>query len=257
MHPPSLVDCLRTAFGIQPGEVDLSTFPLFGPALGMASVAPEIDASRPGEEVRILTYSAGNGSYSLVSTQQEVISMLSFKLYKRLSLVPLLALCTISVTSLVAPTSASAASLIPLEIYWSKERGDNVTCGTEACRRAQVNTRGYRYLRVEGCIYDRRVEGTIPLVLYWSKRRKDNVTVANRRSRQEQENAGSYKYVRVEGYVYKNQVPGTIPLWLYWYGKRSDNATVASNRGVSDQRKTKGLQRVRVEGYVYPASRCV
>ncbi len=46
------VDSLRTAFGIEPGEVDLSTFPLFalfGPALGMASVVPEMDASRPGE----------------------------------------------------------------------------------------------------------------------------------------------------------------------------------------------------------------
>jgi acyl-CoA synthetase (AMP-forming)/AMP-acid ligase II len=45
------VDSLRTAFGIQPGEVDLSTFPLFalfGPALGMASIVPEMDASRPG-----------------------------------------------------------------------------------------------------------------------------------------------------------------------------------------------------------------
>jgi acyl-CoA synthetase (AMP-forming)/AMP-acid ligase II len=46
------VDSLRTAFGIEPGEVDLSTFPLFalfGPALGMTSVVPEMDASRPGE----------------------------------------------------------------------------------------------------------------------------------------------------------------------------------------------------------------
>ncbi len=45
------IDSLRTAFGIEPGEVDLSTFPLFalfGPALGMASVVPEMDASRPG-----------------------------------------------------------------------------------------------------------------------------------------------------------------------------------------------------------------
>ncbi len=46
------VDSLRMAFGIEPGEVDLSTFPLFalfGPALGMASVVPEMDASRPGD----------------------------------------------------------------------------------------------------------------------------------------------------------------------------------------------------------------
>lgn len=42
---------LRELFGIEPGEVDLSTFPLFalfGPALGMASVVPRMDTSRPG-----------------------------------------------------------------------------------------------------------------------------------------------------------------------------------------------------------------
>jgi acyl-CoA synthetase (AMP-forming)/AMP-acid ligase II len=41
---------LRDAFGIEAGEIDLSTFPLFalfGPALGMASVVPLMDASRP------------------------------------------------------------------------------------------------------------------------------------------------------------------------------------------------------------------
>ncbi|MGA1825517.1 MAG: fatty acid CoA ligase family protein [bacterium] len=46
----SQVRMLRDTFGIQPGEVDLSTFPLFalfGPALGMASVVPDMDASRP------------------------------------------------------------------------------------------------------------------------------------------------------------------------------------------------------------------
>lgn len=44
------VRSLRDTFGIEPGEVDLSTFPLFalfGPALGMASVVPLMDASRP------------------------------------------------------------------------------------------------------------------------------------------------------------------------------------------------------------------
>jgi acyl-CoA synthetase (AMP-forming)/AMP-acid ligase II len=44
------VDKLRDSFGIQPGERDLATFPLFalfGPALGMASVVPDMDASRP------------------------------------------------------------------------------------------------------------------------------------------------------------------------------------------------------------------
>ncbi len=46
------VELLRACFGIEPGERDLSTFPLFalfGPALGMASIVPDMDASRPAD----------------------------------------------------------------------------------------------------------------------------------------------------------------------------------------------------------------
>ena len=41
---------IRGLYGIEPGEMDLATFPLFalfGPALGMTAVVPEMDASRP------------------------------------------------------------------------------------------------------------------------------------------------------------------------------------------------------------------
>jgi acyl-CoA synthetase (AMP-forming)/AMP-acid ligase II len=44
------VELMRSVFGIQPGEVDLPTFPLFGlfgPALGMAAVIPEMDFTLP------------------------------------------------------------------------------------------------------------------------------------------------------------------------------------------------------------------
>ena len=44
------VDSLRRLYGIEPGEVDLPTFPLFGlfgPALGMTTIIPEMDATRP------------------------------------------------------------------------------------------------------------------------------------------------------------------------------------------------------------------
>jgi acyl-CoA synthetase (AMP-forming)/AMP-acid ligase II len=44
------VEGLRRLYGIEPGEVDLPTFPLFGlfgPALGMTSIIPEMDATRP------------------------------------------------------------------------------------------------------------------------------------------------------------------------------------------------------------------
>ena len=45
------VDALQQAYQIIPGEIDLPTFPLFAlfaPALGMTSVIPEMDFTRPG-----------------------------------------------------------------------------------------------------------------------------------------------------------------------------------------------------------------
>ncbi|MCG9696420.1 olefin beta-lactone synthetase [Shewanella sp. Isolate11] len=44
------ITALKQDYGIAPGERDLATFPLFslfGPALGMASIVPEMDASKP------------------------------------------------------------------------------------------------------------------------------------------------------------------------------------------------------------------
>ncbi|MHB1425643.1 MAG: fatty acid CoA ligase family protein [Gemmataceae bacterium] len=44
------VESLRRLYGIEPGEIDLPTFPLFGlfgPALGMTSIIPEMDPTRP------------------------------------------------------------------------------------------------------------------------------------------------------------------------------------------------------------------
>ncbi len=45
------VTMLRDAYGIEPGEVDLPTFPLFAlfdPALGMTTIVPDMDFTRPG-----------------------------------------------------------------------------------------------------------------------------------------------------------------------------------------------------------------
>ena len=44
------IQALKQDYGILPGERDLATFPLFslfGPALGMASIVPDMDASKP------------------------------------------------------------------------------------------------------------------------------------------------------------------------------------------------------------------
>lgn len=46
------IEALREVFGMQPGEIDLVTLPVFGlfnPALGITSVIPEIDPRRPAE----------------------------------------------------------------------------------------------------------------------------------------------------------------------------------------------------------------
>ncbi len=45
------VELLRRTYDIQPGEIDLCTFPLFAlfaPALGMTAIIPDMDATRPG-----------------------------------------------------------------------------------------------------------------------------------------------------------------------------------------------------------------
>jgi acyl-CoA synthetase (AMP-forming)/AMP-acid ligase II len=49
-HFVAQVEMLRSAFGIEPGGVDLPTFPpfaLFDPALGLTSVVPDMDPTRP------------------------------------------------------------------------------------------------------------------------------------------------------------------------------------------------------------------
>jgi len=51
-HFNAQVDMLRKAFDIQPGEISLPTFPpfaLFDPALGMTTIVPDMDPTRPGE----------------------------------------------------------------------------------------------------------------------------------------------------------------------------------------------------------------
>ncbi len=45
------IEALKRTYDIEPGELDLATFPLFGlfgPALGMTTVLPEMDFTRPG-----------------------------------------------------------------------------------------------------------------------------------------------------------------------------------------------------------------
>lgn len=73
------VAAIRSMFSIEPGEVDLPTFPLFAlfdPALGMTTVIPEMDASRPAavdprniiEPIRRFNVTTMFGSPALLNT---------------------------------------------------------------------------------------------------------------------------------------------------------------------------------------------
>jgi acyl-CoA synthetase (AMP-forming)/AMP-acid ligase II len=51
-HFVAQIEMLREAFGIEPGGVDLPTFPpfaLFDPALGLTSIIPDMDPTRPAQ----------------------------------------------------------------------------------------------------------------------------------------------------------------------------------------------------------------
>lgn len=51
-HFVAQIDLLRAAFGMQPGGIDLPTFPpfaLFDPALGLTSIIPDMDPTRPAK----------------------------------------------------------------------------------------------------------------------------------------------------------------------------------------------------------------
>jgi acyl-CoA synthetase (AMP-forming)/AMP-acid ligase II len=55
------VSTIKNLYDIQPGEIDLSTFPLFalfGPAMGMTSIVPDMDFTRPGSVNPEIIFSA-------------------------------------------------------------------------------------------------------------------------------------------------------------------------------------------------------
>jgi olefin beta-lactone synthetase len=57
------VKALQDLYQIQPGEIDLATFPLFAlfaPAMGMTSIIPEMDFTRPGSVEPLKIFSAIN-----------------------------------------------------------------------------------------------------------------------------------------------------------------------------------------------------
>jgi hypothetical protein len=150
--------------------------------------------------------------------------------------------------------AATTARYVPLKLYWSNARGDNLTTAT-AVGAASALAAGYSFARVEGCVFTTRQAGMVPLKLYWSSARGDNLTTATAAGEASARAAG-YSFVRVEGYVHPTQPwPAMAPLKVYWSSARGDNLTTATAAGEASARAA-GYSFVRVEGYVFPTGMC-
>jgi hypothetical protein len=141
---------------------------------------------------------------------------------------------------------------IPLQLYWSEERQDNITVASSESINGATSA-NYRFVSTEGYVLQNPQSGTLPLVLYYEGYTSfDNFTVATSEGIAQAISAGYWR-VRdhVEGYIFTTQYPGTIPLNLYYHFERSDNFTTASNTGQADA-NTWNYQFIRTEGYICP-----
>lgn len=143
--------------------------------------------------------------------------------------------------------------LVPLKLYWSSRRQDNQAIVTSNIE-SDAFVVGYRYIRVEACIFSTEQSGTIALNHSWNVDRKDSSTRSNVSSIGDLAAEG-YRFIRPEGYILKTAQPGTVPLILYWNSTRKDYLLVASRQGIYDAEAAR-YTLLRVEGYAYPASDC-
>lgn len=149
------------------------------------------------------------------------------------------------------PSICDQYETIPLQLYWSDERQDNITVASSESINGATSA-NYRFVRTEGHVLQNPQSGTLPLMLYYEGYAFfDNFTVATSEG-VTQAIAAGYWRVRdsVEGYIFTTQYPGTIPLHLYYHAERHDNFTTASQAGQADGKAL--YQFIRTEGYVCP-----
>ena len=96
--------------------------------------------------------------------------------------------------------TASNGDLLPLQLYWSADRGDNFVTATHQGSNAAIAA-NYSYIRNEACLLSSQQPGSKAFNLYWSSGREDNFTTATNTGARDARAAG-YKFVRIEGYAY-------------------------------------------------------
>ncbi len=86
-HFSAQVEMLKNAFGIQPGEVSLPTFPLFAlfdPALGVTTVVPQMDPTRPAKvNPKLLVQAINDFKVSTIFGSPALLDTLSRYLVER------------------------------------------------------------------------------------------------------------------------------------------------------------------------------
>jgi hypothetical protein len=149
-------------------------------------------------------------------------------------------------TIAICTSIAEGQNKRPLNLYFngSQTVKDNLTATTIGENSAIENS--YRFIRIEGNVYSKKVQGTVPLKLYYKN--GDNFTTSTEVGINSAEING-YSFVRVEGYVYSKQVEGTVPLRLYF--KNGDNFTTGTDEGANSA-EINGYSFIRIEGYVFP-----
>lgn len=138
--------------------------------------------------------------------------------------------------------------LVPLKLFWSAPRGDNLLAGTAAAE-ADALAAGYVFVRIEGYALAAEAPGTVPLWSWFGDGRQDAMA-ATGVGGPAAAGAG-YRQVRIEGWVYPTQVAGTVPLGNWWNAAREDNFQTATAAGEADARAS-GYGFAWVEGYVFP-----
>lgn len=153
----------------------------------------------------------------------------------------------------VVPTPVQcppASALIPLQLWWNPERGDNMTTASSMGVGA-ASANGYRYVRNEGFIYNQQFPGTVPLRQYWNAARGDNFAAASAQG-QQAATVNGYVFAWIEGYVFADGRCGSVPLSNWWHAGREDNFQTATDIGAASARSV-GYGFAWVEGYVIPA----
>ena len=159
----------------------------------------------------------------------------------------------IGVTLAFAPVPAWAQELVPLKLYYSSTRTDNISTANTQLGEQAVDE-GFRFVRISACLFRDRQGTTVPLQTRYSPERRNHVTLASEAARTRVSREG-FRPLNEAGHVYRSERPDTVPLILFWNGDRQDYFLAVTDQEIRDA-ELANYERISIEGYALPASAC-